>query len=96
MNFAYLRCISKFFFYKSYSQLYADIGCRSNAAAFNKLINNTIKNDFFPKQIFQNHKEAKKVIAKSIQIYNEKRPHASVDYLTPEQAHLKDGKIKKR
>jgi len=59
-------------------------------------INGTIKNDFFPKQIFQNHKEAKKVIAKSIQIYNEKRPHASVDYLTPEQAHLKDGKIKKR
>ena len=35
-------------------------------------------------------------IRNNIQIYNEIRPHASCDYLTPEQAHLKNGLLKKR
>ncbi|MEO6001441.1 MAG: IS3 family transposase [Chitinophagaceae bacterium] len=58
--------------------------------------NGTVKNDFFPKKVYQNHKEAKKAIEKIIQIYNQKRPHASVDYLTPNEAHLKEGTLKKR
>jgi transposase InsO family protein len=33
-------------------------------------VNGTIKNDFFPKRVHQNHKEACKAIAKNIQIYN--------------------------
>jgi putative transposase len=32
----------------------------------------------------------------NIQIYNQMRPHASCNYLTPEQAHLKQGELKKR
>jgi len=32
----------------------------------------------------------------NIQIYNQMRPHASCDYLTPEEAHLKQGELKKR
>jgi len=59
-------------------------------------VNGTIKNDFFPKKVYQNHKEAKKAISKIIQVYNQKRPHASVDYLTPDEAHLKEGTLKKR
>ena len=59
-------------------------------------VNGTIKNDFLPKKVYQNHKEAKKAITKTIDTYNEKRPHASVDYLTPVQAHVKEGLIKKR
>ena len=59
-------------------------------------VNGTIKNDFFPKKVYQNHKEAKKSISKIIQVYNQKRPHASVDYLTPDEAHLKEGNLKKR
>lgn len=59
-------------------------------------VNGTIKNDFFPKRVYQNHKEAKKAITKIIQVYNQKRPHASVDYLTPDEAHLKEGDLKKR
>ncbi|GAC1389454.1 MAG: IS3 family transposase [Ginsengibacter sp.] len=59
-------------------------------------VNGTIKNDFFPKKIYQNHKEAKKAIARIIEVYNQKRPHSSIDFLTPEQAHLNDGTIKKR
>ena len=59
-------------------------------------VNGTIKNDFFPKKVYQNHKEAKKAISKIIDVYNQKRPHASVDYLTPDEAHLKEGNLKKR
>ena len=59
-------------------------------------VNGTIKNDFFPRKVYQNHREAKKAISKIIQVYNEKRPHASIDYLTPQQAHLKQGTLNKR
>lgn len=59
-------------------------------------VNGTIKNDFFPKRVYQNHQEAKKAIVKIVKIYNEKRPHASVDYLTPDQAHEKEGPLTKR
>lgn len=59
-------------------------------------VNGTVKNDFFPKRVYQNHKEAKKAIIRIIQVYNQMRPHASVDYLTPDQAHMQQGEIKKR
>lgn len=35
-------------------------------------------------------------IVRSITAYNEIRPHGSCDYLTPSQAHQKEGKLKKR
>jgi len=35
-------------------------------------------------------------ITKSINSYHELRPHASCDYLTPNQAHLCSGKLNKR
>jgi putative transposase len=59
-------------------------------------VNGTIKNDFFPKRVYQNHKEAVKAITRIIHVYNQMRPHASVDYLTPGEAHIKEGPIKKR
>ncbi|MEO5997288.1 MAG: integrase core domain-containing protein [Chitinophagaceae bacterium] len=59
-------------------------------------VNGTIKNDFFPKKVYKDHKEAKKAISKIVAVYNQKRPHASVDYLTPDEAHLKEGDLKKR
>ena len=36
------------------------------------------------------------VLCKSIKAYNELRPHANYDYLTPEQAHLQSGKLNKK
>ena len=42
-------------------------------------VNGIIKNEFYPKRIYQNH-----------------RPHSSINYLTPNQAHLKEGFISKR
>jgi len=35
-------------------------------------------------------------VSKSIDAYNALRPHASCDYMTPDQAHLQSGKINKR
>lgn len=59
-------------------------------------VNGIIKNEFFPKKVYQNHKEAKKSISIIIMHYNQTRPHASLDYLTPDQAHQKEGEINKR
>lgn len=59
-------------------------------------VNGIIKNEFFPKKVYQNHKEAKKSIAVTVRHYNEKRPHASLDYFTPDQAHDMSGDISKR
>ncbi|MBK3519963.1 integrase core domain-containing protein [Carboxylicivirga marina] len=47
-------------------------------------------------QTFKNYTEAKEAAAGVIPIYNEKRPHSSCDYLTPEQAHGEFGELKKR
>jgi putative transposase len=43
-----------------------------------------------------NFKETTRRIRENIQTYNQLRPHASCDYLTPEQAHLKQGILKKK
>ncbi len=39
---------------------------------------------------------AKSAITQSILAYNQLRPHASCNYLTPNQAHLREGLLKKR
>ena len=41
-------------------------------------------------------RETTKKIRDNIITYNQLRPHASCDYLTPEQAHLRKGELKKR
>jgi len=40
--------------------------------------------------------DAKKKKKNKIKIYNTERLHTSIDYLTPEQAHKKNGKIKRQ
>jgi transposase InsO family protein len=59
-------------------------------------VNGIIKNEFYPKRIYQNHKEAVKAISKIVDLYNQKRPHCSIDYLTPAIAHEMSGSLKKR
>jgi putative transposase len=59
-------------------------------------INRTIKDDYCPKKPFSNHNEAAMKIDKIIDSYNNRRPHQSIDYLTPNQAHEKEGPINKR
>jgi len=59
-------------------------------------VNGIIKNEFYPKRVYQNHKEASKALSRIIDIYNSKRPHSSINYLTPEQAHKEMGILKKQ
>lgn len=59
-------------------------------------INRTIKEEFLDQFVFCNYPEAKKITAKSVRSYNRIRPHSSLDFLTPQQAHLKTGHLKKR
>ena len=61
-------------------------------------IHRTLKSEFLygkPKG-FRSLREATRVMKKNIEAYNEVRPHASVDFLTPAQAHSMEGEIKKR
>lgn len=59
-------------------------------------VNGTIKNDFFPQRVYKNHQEAEKALCSKIKIYNDIRPHDSLDYMTPALAHEKSGPIRKK
>ncbi|RAJ19953.1 integrase-like protein [Pedobacter cryoconitis] len=39
-------------------------------------VNGIIKDEFYPKRVYQNHKEAEKALSRIIKIYNSKRPIA--------------------
>ena len=66
---------------------------RENAYA--ERINGTIKNEFL-KHISCAPDEFQTAVCNSIQAYNVLRPHASIDYMTPEEAHARSGEIKRR
>lgn len=59
-------------------------------------MNGIIKSEFIPKKLFRTHDEAKKAITGIITAYNGHRPHASLNYLTPDVAHTAEGTIQKR
>ena len=52
-------------------------------------INGTIKNDFLYHCKVQNLLDAKRELKRVINIYNEERPHSSIEYLSPTNAHQK-------
>jgi putative transposase len=58
-------------------------------------VNRTIKEEFNCRA-FLSFDLAKAAITKAILAYNQLRPHASCDYLTPNQAHQQQGPLKKR
>ncbi|PSR52009.1 hypothetical protein AHMF7605_29330 [Adhaeribacter arboris] len=57
---------------------------------------NGILKDEFNCRAFISFDLAKAAITKSILAYNQLRPPASCDYLTPAQAHQQEGPLKKR
>ncbi len=60
-------------------------------------INGVIKNEvIYRKPQFTDREEAHNVIARFISFYNYRRPHMSIDYKTPEQAHNEQGEQRKR
>jgi transposase InsO family protein len=59
-------------------------------------VNGILKTEWLYHKALKNKHEAYSEIAKIVNIYNEKRPHSSLDMLTPEQAHKRNGELKKR
>lgn len=58
-------------------------------------INGTIKNDFLNHYKVQNLSEAKEALEKAVRIYNDERPHSSVENLPPTEAHeISEGGLK--
>ena len=58
-------------------------------------VNGILKDELLEK-IYINYQEAKQAIAAAISIYNYQRPHSSIDMLTPVEAHLREGELKRR
>jgi putative transposase len=59
-------------------------------------VNGIIKSEFKLYSSSCGFEETQQQVIKSVHHYNTLRPHASCDYLTPQQAHEKYGKLKKR
>jgi transposase InsO family protein len=59
-------------------------------------MNGIIKTEFNLYSSILGFEQTRNQISKSIKSYNELRPHASCDYLTPNQAHLQSDKLNKR
>ena len=59
-------------------------------------INGTLKVDFDLEQVFATYEQALEAVNQSIKYYNTVRPHGSINYLTPKEAHLKTGKLKNK
>lgn len=57
-------------------------------------INGILKSEFDLYKTFKNFEQAKDWIDQAIEIYNNKRPHSSCDYLTPNQAYQATGQLK--
>lgn len=59
-------------------------------------VNGTVKGEFSLDGYFRDIEQVRVVLKESVSVYNQERPHASCDYLTPEQAHQRQGVLKKR
>jgi len=66
---------------------------RENAIA--ERVNGILKDELLEKS-YSNYGQALKEISVAISIYNHQRPHGSIDYLVPIEAHFSSGKLKRR
>ncbi len=67
---------------------------KDNAVA--ERVNGTIKNELLKGKYFYSIEEISIAVARAIDFYNNERPHLSLDMMTPAQAAMKSGIIKKR
>lgn len=58
-------------------------------------VNGILKTEWINEMRLKSIKDAMTQIRKVISIYNNERPHSSIEFLTPNKAHIKDGKIKR-
>jgi len=66
---------------------------RENAIA--ERVNGILKDELLDRSHL-NYSEAVRNVSIAISIYNHQRPHGSIDYLTPIEAHFRSGKLKRR
>lgn len=59
-------------------------------------VNGILKSEFYLDRCFSNLADVQNVVKDTIRVYNNLRPHASCDFLTPDQAHERSGVLKKR
>lgn len=59
-------------------------------------VNGILKTEWIYDQKFDTFEQGRKYISKIIRIYNSKRPHSSVEMMTPDEAHSKSGILKRK
>lgn len=67
---------------------------RENAIA--ERVNGIIKNEYLIHYPVYSLVQAQAVLDDAVFLYNNHRPHLSCDMLVPEQAHQREGKLKRR
>lgn len=66
---------------------------RENAIA--ERVNGILKDEWLNQMKFKSIEEVSRQLETIIRIYNEQRPHSSLDMMTPQDAHNQSGEIKK-
>jgi putative transposase len=69
-------------------------GSGENAIA--ERINGILKDEYLLAATFGTLQEVRKQMTQTVRLYNEERPHMSIDMLTPEQAHQSIGVLRRR
>jgi putative transposase len=59
-------------------------------------VNGIIKTEYCLDSCFRTIEQVRQAVREAVRLYNTERPHASCDYLTPEEAHRRHGPMKKR
>jgi len=59
-------------------------------------VNGIIKTELGLSATFKGYQQAVAAVSKAVDAYNRLRPHMSCNYLTPNEAHLKTGPLKKK
>jgi transposase InsO family protein len=59
-------------------------------------VNSTIKNELFYGRRFRSLAEVRAGVDAAVEFYNRSRPHMSIDMMTPREASLCQGKLKKK
>lgn len=67
---------------------------KGNAQA--ERINNTMKNELLYGMDFSSIEQVREVVKQAVEFYNNERPHMSLDMMTPSEAALCEGEIRKR
>jgi putative transposase len=58
-------------------------------------VNGILKTEFYLDRFFKDIAQVRHVVKDVVAVYNQQRPHTSCDNLTPEQAHMRSGVLRK-